>query len=352
MKNLNVLIIGYYGSNNAGDEILLEATINLLNSVYISPNITAITYSVQNTKEKHNINGISRNKYFQIVKGIKEADIVVGGGGSMLQNVTSNRSLIYYLTILKLAKLMGKKVVLLGNGIGPLESKFATWITMRVLKSLDAIVLRAEDSFNLLKSFNVDNIYLGNDLAFTLELEGEAKKNPKKILINLRKWFYEDEFIHNIVKFIKYLDNSGFDIYLVPFQQGNDDLILKEVQDRLDCQNVYFLDALDHYSLIDEISTAQLFIGMRLHGLVFSSICNTPFIGLSYDPKVSIFAKEQEQVYFDDLNKITYELLVDEFNNVYSNIEDYRSKLERNTEEILGFNHVHKDVLEYIGNQL
>src|SRR5699024_4471973 len=121
---------------------------------------------------------------------------------------------------------------------------------------------------------------------------------------------------------------------------------------RLDCQNVYFLDALDHYSLIDEISTAQLFIGMRLHGLVFSSICNTPFIGLSYDPKVSIFAKEQEQVYFDDLNKITYELLVDEFNNVYSNIEDYRSKLERNTEEILGFNHVHKDVLEYIGNQL
>jgi polysaccharide pyruvyl transferase WcaK-like protein len=86
-----ILIIGYYGSGNAGDEALLRAAVNLLNKVYTKPDITAITYSVKDTEKTHGIKGISRNKYMDIVQGIINSDILVGGGGSMLQNVTSIR---------------------------------------------------------------------------------------------------------------------------------------------------------------------------------------------------------------------------------------------------------------------
>ena len=346
MKRIKVLVVGYYGSDNIGDEILLKATINLLRKTYDNPEITAITYSVKNTEKNHGINGISRNKYFQIIKGIKGVDLVVGGGGSMLQNITSNRSLMYYLAILSLAKIFGKKVVLLGNGIGPLRGKLFIKLTMRILSSLDAIVLRDEESYNYLKSYNLENIYLGNDLAFTLDVDKSIKEEQRKIVINLRKWFYNDEFISTIKKFIEYLSDKGYQVVLLPFQRGNDDVILKSIEKDLNSSNVIFIDGNDYNKIMNEIASCKLFIGMRLHGLIFSSIFNKPFIGLSYDPKVSIFAKKVGQIYFDELNNLTLDSLVEGFNKVQSNIDEYREILVRNVEEILALNNVNEDVIK------
>lgn len=348
MGKLNILIIGYYGSNNIGDEILLEATINLLNKVYESPKITAITYNVQDTINNRKIDGVSRNKFFQIAKAIKKADIIVGGGGSMLQNVTSNRSLIYYLTILQLAKAFSKKVVLLGNGIGPLKSKIAIRVTKYVLKSLDGIVLRDIDSYNMLKSFGLKNIYLGNDLVFTLDRDNSLKKTSKKILINLRKWTYNDSFLIHIIDFINHLVQLGFEVTLVPFQLGNDDILLKNINSKINSPNVHLLEDIEYESIIYEISTAEVFISMRLHGLIFSSICNTPFIGLSYDPKVTIFSKNQQQEYFEELDNVSAEMLINRFNSVYNNIEVYTNNLQKNTQNLLDKNHVHTMVLKTI----
>ncbi|NLY84882.1 MAG: polysaccharide pyruvyl transferase CsaB [Tissierellia bacterium] len=346
MKRLKILIVGYYGSDNLGDEMLLKATINLLNKTYDNPEITAITYSVKNTRKTHGINGISRNKYFQILKGIKRADIVVGGGGSMLQNVTSNRSLIYYLTILSLSKLLGKRVVLLGNGIGPLKHSLYLRLTVRILKHLDAIVLRDEASYNFLKSHDLNNIYLGNDLVFTLDMEQNVVEEPKKIIFNLRKWFYDEGFIITIEKFIEYLANEGFCVALVPFQKGNDDRVLRGIEKNLNSPKVKLLENLDYEDLMAEIASCQLFIGMRLHGLIFSSIFKKPFIALSYDPKVSIFSKNLGQVCFEDLNNITLDSLIMEFNRVYSKIDDYKETLVENTKKILDLNHINEEVLK------
>lgn len=347
----NILIIGYYGSHNIGDEVLLEATIRLLNSAYESPNITAITYNVQDTMENRKINGVSRNKYFQIVKAIKNSDMVIGGGGSMLQNVTSNRSLIYYLTILWLAKFFGKKVALLGNGIGPLRTGFFQFVTKFVLKQLDAIVLRDMDSYNLLRSFGLKNIHLGNDLVFTLNEKRTSEKRKGKILINLRKWFYNESFIDTMTGFIEYLLKAGFSVTLIPFQKGNDDILLKDVCKKINHPNLQCLGSVNYEDIMNEISSGELFLSMRLHGLIFSSISNTPFIGLSYDPKVTVFSNQQEQECFDHLESITLSSLINKFNYVYENINDYQEKLGRNTNNILKLNHVHTDILEMLAEE-
>lgn len=344
MKRVKSLIIGYYGSENIGDEMLLKGTVDILNRVFDNPEITAITYSVLDTKERHQINGISRNKYFEIYKGIKNSDIVVGGGGSMLQNVTSNRSLIYYLTILMLARIMGKKVVLLGNGIGPLKGSFFKRITIEVLKGLDGIVLRDEESYNFLKLHKLNNIYLGNDLAFTLDYKLVVPQE-KKIVLNLRKWVENSKFNRVIEDFVRFLARKGFKVVLLPFQGGNDDVILGEIAENISDENVIFPGTLEYDSILYEISSSEVFVGMRLHGLIFSSMVHTPFIGLCYDPKVRVFSQKQEQIYIEDLEKISSRVLIDAFEKLYGDLSHYNRKLKANTEGILLLNSVNEKVL-------
>ena len=94
---------------------------------------------------------------------------------------------------------------MLGNGIGPLKTSLAEKITIKILKSLDYIVLRDDVSFEFLKNHNMKNIYLGNDLAFSLDIDKKSETRPKRVIINLRDWFYDEKFIDIMVDFIEYL---------------------------------------------------------------------------------------------------------------------------------------------------
>lgn len=341
-----VLIIGYYGAGNLGDEVLLDATINLLSKTYDSPEITVLTGDIEDTTKNREVDGLYRNDYLQIIRNIKNSDIIIGGGGSMLQNVTSNKSLVYYLGILRLAKLLGKKVALLGNGIGPLNTSFYQRLTKSVLKRLDAIVLRDKDSYNLLKDFGLTNIHLGNDLVYTLNGMKISTRLDRKILINLRQWSYNRSFIETIERLIEELIEADFEVTLVSFQSGNDDLILKDLYNKINSHKLNYFESEKYDKIIREISSAELFIGMRLHGLIFSSICNTPFIGLSYDPKVSSLCSNLGQEYFEDLNNLTFNAIINTFGKVYEDRAGFKEILSRQTDEIKKLNLVHEEVLK------
>lgn len=346
MKNVKVLIIGYYGAGNIGDEVLLDATIDLLKTIYESPSVTVLTNDTVDTKENRQVEAVNRNSYFQVIKIIKGSDIVIGGGGSMLQNVTSNKSLIYYLGILNLAKLFRKKVALLGNGIGPIKREFYKKTTKYVLSKLDAIVLRDKDSYKLLEGFGLNNIYLGNDLAFTLDISETVEKENKKVLINLRKWDYNNNFIKSMENFVNYLISQDFKVTLISFQSDNDELVLKRIFNNINSPNLKYFESKESDKIVSEINSSELFIGMRLHGLIFASICSRPFIALSYDPKVSTFSKNLEQNYFEDLNNISINAIIDTFDDVYRNIDCFEDKLRKNNEKIRELSHVHEEVLK------
>ena len=128
----NILISGYYGSKNGGDEAMLAAMLEVLREFDGDLNFTVISMNPEYTKRRHHVDAVAWLNVWAIIKKILSADLLISGGGSLLQNVTSRRSLYYYLGIIFLAKFFGRKVMLYAQGIGPIRGtlahKLMNWI--------------------------------------------------------------------------------------------------------------------------------------------------------------------------------------------------------------------------------
>lgn len=290
---LNIFVIGYYGSHNLGDELILESTISLIREAHPDANIRALTYSIKETEGRHGVVGVSRNDFSAILSALNWCDWLVGGGGSMLQNVTSNRSLIYYLFLLKVGKLLKKRIVLLGNGVGPIRHSFYRGLTDGVLKHVSRIVLRDPESYAYLKGRGMSNIALGADLAFNLKAEPQRHQGQsKRLILNLRPWQNALAPQEWVPQFIDHWQRLGYTIQLLPMQSTKDDVLLKAFQS----ESVPCLEPHTAGELLAALSEADLVIGMRLHTLILSAIAGTPFVAIGYDPKVMSFVKESGQI--------------------------------------------------------
>ena len=142
----NILISGYYGFNNAGDEALLTAILASLYAIEPEADITVISGNPSETTTKHRVKSLFRFDAGKILSALGRADLLISGGGSLLQDVTSKRSLAYYLSIIALAKLRGKKVMLFAQGIGPIRSGFMRFLTRVICRQADVITVRDRES--------------------------------------------------------------------------------------------------------------------------------------------------------------------------------------------------------------
>ena len=141
-----IVISGYYGFNNAGDEALLTAILAALRTEEPKADITVISGNPGNTIAKHQVKSLYRFAAVRLLRAIREADLVISGGGSLLQDVTSKRSLAYYLSVIAAAKWKRKKVMLFAQGIGPIRSRFMRLLTRLVVNKADVITVRDRDS--------------------------------------------------------------------------------------------------------------------------------------------------------------------------------------------------------------
>ena len=117
-----IVISGYYGFANAGDEAMLTAIIKALRSTEKSVDLTVLSGNPEATAAKHRVSSIYRFNPLEIFKSLYDCELLLSGGGSLLQDVTSKRSLLYYLSIIALGIILKKKVMLFAQGIGPIHS--------------------------------------------------------------------------------------------------------------------------------------------------------------------------------------------------------------------------------------
>ena len=137
----NILISGYYGFDNIGDESILRTLVTSLRERIPDCSLTVLSHDPAATREKYGVEAVERMSPLAIARAVRRCDMLISGGGSLLQDVTSSKSLHYYLAIIRFAQLLGKKVFIYSQGIGPIEKDADRRATARALRRADGIVV-------------------------------------------------------------------------------------------------------------------------------------------------------------------------------------------------------------------
>jgi len=336
----NIFIFGYYGFQNTGDEAILQVMIDQIKEKIPYAKLTVLSYKARETTEKYNIKAVSRNKYTDLIKAIKESDIVISGGGSILQDTTSARSLIYYLSIIYIAKKMGKKVMFYGNGFGPITKSFNKKLVKHIINKVDIITVRDEQSKEEMISLGIEkNIIVTADVTFSYKtlsgkqveqilIDEEIDIDKKKIGISVREWKNEEKYKDIIASVADYLIDKGYEVIFIPMQHPRDYIISGEIAAMMERTPKILEKIYSPKELISLMGRLYIMIGMRLHSLIFSTIAGTPILGIEYDAKIYNFLKivcQENAGKVEDLDKDNFIKTIDK---VLECREEYKNRVD------------------------
>lgn len=324
----NVLICGYYGFRNLGDEALLKSVAKLFNELDSTISVEALSYNVKYTEDAIGVKGFSRKSLLKLVQKIWQVDCVVFGGGSLLQDVTSSKSLLYYLGIILIAKIFRKPVAIIANGFGPVKNERNKTLVRWLLNRVDAISVRDEASMNKMRSIGItSDILLSSDITFLMEGTIKPLEEKDRVVgISLRPWHFDQDFIEEIAAFADAMVEKGYKVRFYPMKQPDDERVSQEVMNRMEHECRLIRGAESPDQILKHMSECQVFVGMRLHGLIFATNLGIPCVAIEYDPKVASFSKEADIYNAGHYDYITKETLLKGIEAIEENLEAVTKK--------------------------
>lgn len=292
-KRKKILISGYYGFDNFGDEAILGVLTQKLKS--LGAEVRVLSCKPERTSKLYNVNATFSMCPSMALLRIMESDILVSGGGSLLQDVTSLKSLIYYLFIINLALFFKKKVVIFAQGIGPINSKFGAFLTKKTLKKCTLVSVRDRKSSLLLHLWGIDADLVCDPL-FGLKLEKPQTQN--KVGVQLRSFkTLNDNLLNKLAQQIN-KEFSDKEIEIYSFQDSLDlevckkfEKILKEINPNI---RTTLLFNQTSQEILDKISQLEYMIAMRFHANLIALKYGIKSLAISYDIKVEKLAEEAE----------------------------------------------------------
>ena len=307
----NICISGYYGFDNFGDETILKVLVENLKKFDCNPEITVFSSNPNKTATNLNVKSVRSFDLFSVIKSLLKTDCLISGGGSLLQDVTSKKSLIYYLVVIGLAQLFGKKTIIFAQGIGPIKDKKLEKLTAFILQRAKLITVRDDNSLNLLNSYGINAIKC-NDPVWNINVE--QKNHLGKVGVQLRDFStLTDEFITRLAEnIIKYYSDKEI---LILSLQNNLDLEpcnkLKNELLKLNSNiNVKVVENTSNDKIIEDIIDLETLIAMRFHACLIGIKAGIRTIPINYDIKVETLAKEFDLnlIEMDNLDTISSSL--------------------------------------------
>lgn len=288
-----VAISGYYGFKNFGDELILSVLTQKLKET--GADITVFSSDPEWSRMTYDINAVNSFDLKNVLKTIKNSDVLISGGGSLLQDVTSLKSLVYYTLIIALTLLLRKKVIIFAQGIGPINNLAAQKIVFFLLKKAAYVSVRDEKSHALLAKNGVRS-ELVCDPAFTLPDLPTQKERAVGIQLRSFKTL-SSAFIKKLAAAIAghFSDKK---IVIMPFQHSLDNNVCEEFMNELklinpDINAEILYDA-SNEEIISTISRLEYLIAMRFHALVIALKYGVKCLGINYDMKVEKLAQNAQ----------------------------------------------------------
>ena len=300
---MRAVISGYYGFHNIGDEAVLYSMLQALRER--DPGLQPVVLSAdpQFTAQTYGVESVNRWKPGEVAKALRKADILISGGGSLLQDVTGIKSLGYYLGVIWLARMLSKPVVFYAQGIGPVNSGPGRKMVSFTANGVKDITVRDEESRADLLAMGVKkeitvtaDPVLGLDpdqvsLPPGRDILSEAGVNPEGgplAGVSVRPWQgkqWHGEFAGACDGLVE----RGMQVVFLPMQHPGDLQVSETVSGLMRRESFIVRRACSVPEMLSVTRALNLLVGMRLHSLIMAAVLGVPPVGIAYDPKIKRF---------------------------------------------------------------
>lgn len=312
VRRRGVLVCGYYGFGNAGDNAVLDSLLNGLAGGEDPLDVTVMTARPRACRCRFGVRCIGRTNIIAILLALLRSSHFILGGGTLIQNATSPRSLRFYLFVSHLACITGCKLIIYGSGLGPIYGRRPRKKAASLLARASLIGLRESSAYDMLRSLGVNlrsaAVYADPALLMTPAPESRIDFLMRRyvscshsgtgfIAISLREsspagrrksdgGYYESRLAAAIDGICDITRAKPLFFILSP----QDKKISERIRARLERNNRgIILPCLAISDIIGLLSRCRVGVGMRLHMLVFAAAAALPVAGIACDPKIGAF---------------------------------------------------------------
>ena len=307
-----VLISGSYGTGNVGDEVILKYILSVLNrheicilsqgldytkKYFLNGPVTEVVDQTPSWRPTRILKDIIKLKFGLLwqrlifIKKIIACDIFwVGGGGLFAELIPT--VLEYYLHQIKIAHFFGKKVVIMGVGVGPLRTREGIKNITHVFQHIpEYIAVRDQQSYlNLISNGVSRAVHVAPDFAFLTEpRELVNQMSKKKVIFNFYPAF-SDPVLHpdggarfnqlkeGIISITQELIGLGYEVVYLPFGTKNDLRFSKLIEQEVAHPSCHTFQSDSYEEIIHQLSQGSFSITMRFHAGLISMLNNIPSI--------------------------------------------------------------------------
>ncbi len=266
--------------------------------------LTVLSADPAETSGSHHLAAVQRMKRREVGRTLAASDALIVGGGSLLQDTTSLRSLIYYIGVIRWARWKKKPVILYSQGIGPLRRHIARFLTRVEVERAALVTVRDRNSAALLESIGVKRpIAISADPAFMLEADRSGvaalwdmeRRDKPLIGLALRNWDDPARTENRYRLLIEAIKEIGSPL-LIPMQRPDDQVLCNEMAAKTGC--LALEPIMSPSAMMAVFGTLDVLIGVRLHALILALTAGTPVLAVGYDPKVDALMEELGELDF------------------------------------------------------
>ena len=343
-----IVISGYYGFKNSGDEAVLKSILTALEqegqAAGVDINPVVLSIDPEWTSAAYGVKSVHRMKLGEVRQAIKDSDGLISGGGSLLQDATSPKTIPYYLGVLKIAQWLGKPTFIYAQGVGPVNRKLFYPMIRSIFRKCTYISVRDIQSGELLQSMGISgeavhvvpdpvmglplpagegihrdshpgSALKDNEAApvSSIEEQRESSEEPVKpsslssgetqgslpiIGISVRYWHPERKELKAVAEGLKALaEQRPVQLRFLPFHQPDDIEASQFIADAMGdiskngSHISFYREEKQPQDMLREVSRCDMILGMRLHSLIYAANQSVPLLGISYDPKINHFLK-------------------------------------------------------------
>lgn len=340
----NLVIAGYFGCGNMGDDAILVGFAHGLHTGgFNNTEITVMSGAPEETFRYYGYRSIPRMDSKAYDAALEKADALVFPGGSIFQDVTSVRSVAYYSGLISKAKKAGKKVLLVGQGVGPLNSFFGKKMAAKAFNQADLIVVRDPISKNTLQSLGVKTpIKVGADSAFLLPdkiNEDESLSfnigDMRSVGVSPRPFGKDKKFVIELFgELCRLLFQAKMMPVLIEMDKSQDGPLITEIEKQQGGKIPDLRKQQTPMQIQGRIARMDGMIAMRLHAGILATTVGVPPLMINYDPKVAAFSKMLDIGGALPIDNITPQRVFEAFMQVQKDHDRLVKVMQRKREEL------------------